>query len=223
MANPKKTELMLSLLHLIIDTDRLWAPMCGVGVIVSCLCNTPHPVSDDTFLLLEEVESGLGSADQKTEKIVGSISPGTPIFLALSTRVLRQKDPIKAGDVISLRCRSLADAKLAHTLLSNIERINWRGSIASFDVNIGGEDIGEEGWAALATGLQRRPGFTRVFVSRHLMKQASRASLRTTWDALGALGSPSTWSVAGLAGFRKDGLTEEGSEEKWAKLLKILE
>ena len=88
MANPKKTELMLSLLHLIIDTDRLWAPMCGVGVIVSCLCNTPHPVSDDTFLLLEEVESGLGSADQKTEKTVVSISSGTPIFFLHHNRFI---------------------------------------------------------------------------------------------------------------------------------------
>ena len=88
-------------------------------------------------------------------------------------------------------------------------------------------DIGEEGWTALASGLQRHPGFKEVVASRASMLQAPRAALKIIWDALGALGTTSSWSVLlNMPPWRievvKDGVTEEGDELKWAEISAIL-
>ena len=85
-----------------------------------------------------------------------------------------------------------------------------------------GGDIGEEGWTALASGLQQHPGFKRVAASREIMLQAPRAALKIIWDAMGALGVRSRWVVNtddGYIGVVKDTVTMAGEDElKWAKL-----
>ena len=96
-------------------------------------------------------------------------------------------------------------------------------------MSVGG-DIGEEGWAALASGLQQHPGFRRVFASRASMQQAPRAALKTIWDHLGTTPG-SGWDVMGLHDHHvrseikvlKDGVIEGGVELKWAELEEILE
>ena len=86
------------------------------------------------------------------------------------------------------------------------------------------ETFGEEGWAALASGLQRHPGFRIVVVPRAIMLQAPRAALKIIWDAMGALGTPSEWYVlTDDIAVMKDGVTEEGDEVKWEELKEILE
>ena len=86
-------------------------------------------------------------------------------------------------------------------------------------------DIGEEGWTALASGLQRHPGFTTVEASRETMLQAPRAALKIICDAMGGLGTRSEWWVETdrVVTVFKDGVTEEGDELKWEELQEILE
>ena len=135
----------------------------------------------------------------------------------------RQEQMIRVCVMSGLSLESLADVKTAQILLNKTVRINWSG-LGSVHVQ---GDIGEEGWTALASGLQRHPGFTSVFVHRAFMMQAPRAALKIIWDAMGALGTTSFWSVL-LNGppwrieVVKDGVTEEGDELKWAEISGIL-
>ena len=93
-----------------------------------------------------------------------------------------------------------------------------------------GGDIGEEGWTALASGLQRHPGFRRVFASRASMQQAPREALKTIWDHLGTTPG-SAWVVfmgrhdhhVRSQMVLKDGVIEGGVELKWAELEEILD
>ena len=120
---------------------------------------------------------------------------------------------------------TLAGAKPAQILLSKTVRINW-GWPGCVNVE---EGIGEEGWAALASVLQRHPGFKGVHVPRAYMLRAPRAALKIIWDAMGGLWFRSRWVVNtddGYIGVVKDGVigvTMAGEDElKWAKLTEIL-
>ena len=122
-----------------------------------------------------------------------------------------------------LSCESLADVKTAQIIMNKTRRINWRWRRRVYV----GEDIGEEGWTALASGLQRHPGVKEVFVHRASMLQAPRAALKIIWDAMGALGTTSSWFVRlnfpnKMIEVVKDGVTEEGDELKWAEISAIL-
>ena len=135
----------------------------------------------------------------------------------------RQEQMMRVCDMGRMSFMSLADAKTASILLNKIVRINWR---EPGRVYVEG-DLGEEGWTALASGLQRHPGVKEVFVHRASMLQAPRAALKIIWDALGALGTASFWSVLlndpnERIEVVKDGVTEEGDELKWAEISAIL-
>ena len=135
----------------------------------------------------------------------------------------RQEQMIRVCVMSGLCFESLADVKTAQIIMNKTVRINWSG-LGSVHVQ---GDIGEEGWTALASGLQRHPGFTRVFAHRASMLQAPRAALKIIWDALGALGTTSSWSVwlndpNERIEVVKDGVTEEGDELKWAEISEIL-
>ena len=84
-------------------------------------------------------------------------------------------------------------------------------------------DMGAEGWTALAAGLQRHP--FRCFEVRRLdTRAAPREALKMIWDAMD--NHDSYWFVydplRGLE-IRKNGLTKEENEMKWAKVVRILD
>ena len=133
---------------------------------------------------------------------------------------------IVVWDMSDLSCMSLAGVKDVHALLNKTMRINW------IDGHVWVQDgifLGEEGWTALASGLQRHPGFKKVTASRASMAQAPRAALKIIWDAMGALGTPSKWRVESETYFLvkidvvKDGVTNGGDEFKCEELTEILD
>ena len=174
---------------------------------------------------MEKVESAIGSTEQNVEEVTSDyMYVGGSFLSALGSRMARQEQMIRVWTMERLFCESLADVKTAQLLLNKTVRINWSRWPGSVDVQ---GDIGEEGWTALASGLQRHPGVKEVFVHRASMLQAPRAALKIIWDAMGALGTTSFWSVLLNDPFKrievvKDGVTEEGDELKWAEILEIL-
>ena len=166
------------------------------------------------------VESAVGSTEQNVVEAATSLGMDS-ISSALGSRMQRQEHMIGVLDVGGLSCLSLACVKAAQ-ILNKTVRVNWRGGVFVE------RDIGEEGWAALASGLQRHPGFTIVVVPRAIMLQAPRAVLKIIWDSMGALGTPSQWWVLTddlTMNFKvfKDGVTEVGDKLKWEELLKMLD
>ena len=133
---------------------------------------------------------------------------------------------IGVWDLIGLGCFSLDDANAYHAIMEHCERITW---IGGGNVWIEG-DIGAEGWTALAAGLQRHPGFRCFEVFRLDTRAAPREALKMIWDAMDNH-DDSYWSVTwvevsvdglGLR-FRKNGLTKEENEMKWAEVVRILD
>ena len=219
--NTKKRELMLDLLHLIAQN----CPVVIREVILSCPCNETHKVSVLGFRLLEEVESSIGTAEQQVVEIHYS-NPHSDFLTALRSRVQRQERMIRAWYSSILTCSSLDDANAYHAIMEHCERITW---IGGGNVWIEG-DIGAEGWTALAAGLQRHPGLC-CFEGRRLdIRAAPREALKMIWDAMDNH-DDSYWSVTwvevsvdglGLR-VRKNGLTKEENEMKWAEVVRILD
>ena len=214
---------------------------------VMCPCkDTSHSVSLLGFILLESVDSAVkvirdptsvtflartsvGSKLQLVQKVaIFFTTDDSPILAALGSRMQRQETMIVVWDLCDLNCRSLAGVKAVHALMNKTMRINWRDGWVWIRRGI---LLGEEGWTALASGLQRHPGFKKVSASRACMVQAPRAALKIIWDAMGALGTPSKWCVESEAGGSsqsyidvvKDGVTEGGVELKWEELTEILD
>ena len=223
MNNKKKKEgLELDLLHLIAARCST-APGEWNNVKVSCPCNTTHSVSEFGFLLMEEVEFAVGSAVQNVEEIatamLANVGSMWPTFSALGSRMQRQQQLIRVWKMDSLYCGSMAGAKTANILLRKTMRINWGGDSG---VHVRAE-IGEEGWTALAAGLQQHPGFGEVSAPRGSMLQAPKATIKILWDAMGA--GNARWQVltddlAGDIEVVKDGVTDE---LKWAEISEILD
>ena len=221
----KKKELMLDLLHVIAKNY----PAGGgrYSVKLSCPCSEIHEVSDSGFLFLEEVESSIGTAEQHVEEINSwtPCTPFLPIFPALSSRAQRQERMIRVWNMTSLPCTSLDDAITASTLMEHSERIIWAEPLGVGGVAIQG-DIGVEGLTALATALQRHPGFSFFVTSRRMTRAAPREALKMIWDAMGTLGTPSTWIVADddflpRIPINKNGMTKEANEIIWEEEIQI--
>ena len=229
---------MLDLLHLIAQN----CPVVIREVILSCPCNKTHKVSALGFRLLEEVESSIGTAEQQVVEI-HSITDGphpSNFLTALRSRVQRQERMIRAWYSSILTCSSLDDANAYHAIMEHCERIIWEGVsglratlripwMSGGIVRVRG-DMGAEGWTALAAGLQRHPGFRCFEVFRLDTRAAPREALNMIWDAMDNH-DDSYWSVTwvevsvdglGLR-VRKNGLTKEENEMKWAEVVRILD
>ena len=176
MGIPK--HLLLDLLDVIC---RRCPPTNSWFVQLNCPRHKTHSISPEGFLLLEEVEGGVGSAVavQHIEKVLIHACSGS-LLTALSARVSRQQGLVELH-LTSLHCGSLKDAEAIHTLLQNcnsLDCIVW----CSLSVEIG---IDGEGWAALAKALLLHPPrFHYVLVQRDVMLRADRGDLRTIWDVL---------------------------------------
>ena len=80
-------------------------------VRVSCPCLESHALSPTGFLLLEEIESVLGTTEQKVEEVTIETLEG-PLLAALSSRLSRQEG--LATSIHSISAAASLDEKLAH-------------------------------------------------------------------------------------------------------------
>ena len=113
MKNPKVP--LLELLHVICErfppvldeSYTRWKPSEGVEFVqLRCSCNrSPHQVSQMGFLLLEEVEGALGSAEQKVDLVDIDIGHET-WMTAVNARVDRQNVMVRKVDVGEFYCEN---------------------------------------------------------------------------------------------------------------------
>ena len=150
MGQPK--DLLLDLLDLICE---------GLPPLVDVVTNQlqivcprhpePHNVSPAGFLLLEQVESVLGSTEHRIQSMdVGVLSES--ILSAIISRMTRQQDPVAS---IRIRHRITIEtekgASAFHTLMSGqVEQVD------TVTLEVKGS-IGEDGWGVVAKALQLKP------------------------------------------------------------------
>ena len=148
-------------------------------VQVSCPRHAPHQVSILGFMLLEEIEGGVGTAEQNIELVRVEILNREPFsFLsALNARLSRQQQQGARAvvEVEQFWCRSTDDAQGLLDLGQRCQRIDlgWIWVLGK---------LGTEGWTALAAALKLHPGYKQACF--YGLDGAKKEDLRTAWDAL---------------------------------------
>ena len=200
----------------------------GAHVQVSCPLHDSHTVSGYGFILLEDCEGTLGSADQHLVSIFeGERSMQLDDFQlpSVSSRLSRQPRTMERIQFsgISLRNKDLVDIWL--NVLQNCDEAHGLRSVHIYD------DIGTGGWEALAKALRlHQPYMLRFSSYNNVMMHARSEDLRIIWDAM-LEGSRFEVEIRDVVTETRVGATKEflkGSvdaetEKKWTKLLKCWE
>jgi len=169
---------LLPLLDLICESRPSYQGLFSRGEKVEMICpchpEDPHSITDEAFMLLEEVEGAFRTMEQS----VGSITAWElqePLLSALSSRVARQREPLASIDCFYVVCRSSVEALI--TLLQ-AERVKIKF------LDFGGV-LGEENLHKLARALQGKPNVMLgwVYISQQDFTESSRDDIKDIWDA----------------------------------------
>jgi len=226
MKNP--ADPMLGLLHVICERHPPIAhtvnEVCKPELLqLSCPCNKrSHSVSELGFVLLETVESTMGSATQKVEKVRLVVMEGLGLS-GLGFRVTRQQRAVEKVDADGFLCCGTCDVDSFHSLVQNSSsRSSIRMGRSGAQVR---GNIGAEGWTKMAKACTHL-GLRRFLASRGCIVEGERGDVRTVWDALANDG---LWRVekvlidGNLFDIRTWWGTEEEKERKWKGLQEILD
>jgi len=136
-----------------------------------------HSVSPAGFLLLEEVERVLGTAEQRIESIeVGHLSE--QVLFAIVARMSRQQEAAISIRICgSIKIESEKGAQAFYTLMSN-----------QVEPGIGLKvlgSIGEGGWEALAKAMQLQPDVVgHVVTSKTGLEEAMKEDIKNVWESV---------------------------------------
>ena len=235
LESPK--PLLLEFLHVIQaearHLDRMWVPYCATPILtLSCPIHANHSVTPRVFILLEDCEGAVGSAEQSIQHVVRLWHCLEEWISALSSRASRQESAVETLRVgyCFFNTRNLSMLQNFDALVQNLDEL-----LDLEKVEVLSEDIGAESWGALARIFQRHPGRRNILSSKEVMHKARREDLKTIWDAMqeGPNGRPSSWSIEVKSmEFRvKNKFTkaclgpeaEEKSETTWIELLEFLD
>ena len=151
----------------------------GQQALVRCSYhNKTHLISPLGLLLQEDVERGLGTSEQKIER-VWVYSLRQPLLASLSSRARRQKEPLALVDAIHLGLNDKGCADALSDLAKNCIHMNVE------DLDVRGR-IGTDGWVALAEALRSGvlfPWINCVSTLREALFEARVEDLRTIWNA----------------------------------------
>ena len=196
-----------------------------------CPCHqSHHSVSPLGFLLLEEIEGALGSAQQEVLQIKVPILVD-PLMSALGSRVSRQQvkmTKMHSGPAVCWNRKNAADL---HALMQNCEPTQLR----VYDLHIEG-NIEADGWVDLARALpltldSEDPTFS-VNATREAMKEAGKEDLKAIWDSLPVSWDPAEtvlpffcWIIDGGARIKTEYFYKVRGEEEegWKALLNVLD
>ena len=225
MDNPKSHT--LDLLEIICEK---FPPIESPGrsefsIQLGCPCHqSQHSVSPLGFLLLEEVEGALGSAQQEVLQIKVPFLVD-PLMSALGSRVSRQQVKMTRMQSGPAVCKNRKNAAHLFALMQNCESTQLRLSL-----HIEG-NIEASGWADLARALSlltldpEDPPFS-VNATREAMKEARREDLKAVWDLLPVSESvvPFFCWIVDAREAREYFYKVRGEEEEgWNALLKVLD
>ena len=135
----------------------------------------PCKVSLLGFLLLEEAESSFGTSIQNIE-VIRAATLDEPHLSALSSRVVRQENPVASIYISKVRLGGGFQSAQAFSILLQADRV----SVVRLEVS---EAIGEEGWRILAKAI--RPGIPRgINVTKDGLAQGKRDDIKHLFDAV---------------------------------------
>ena len=129
------------------------------------------------FLLLEEAESSFGTSIQSIEEIhvLLGVTFDEPHLSALSSRVVRQENPVASINIFEVRLGGGLQSAQAFSILLQADRV----FVFRLEVS---EAIGEEGWRILAKAI--RPGILRgINVTKDGLAQGKRDDIKPLFDA----------------------------------------
>ena len=128
------------------------------------------------FLLLEEAESSFGTSIQNIEKIEVAVLD-EPHLSALSSRVVRQENPVASICTETVRLGGGLQSAQAFSILLQADRVD----VTWLEVF---EAIEEEGWRILAKAI--RPGSVRsIWVTKDGLAQGKREPIKDLFDTGG--------------------------------------
>ena len=228
-ANPK--SLQLELLHVICERFSPDETYFSAQLVrVRCPCNQTHEVAPLGFILLEEVESVLGSTEQIMVFVQARLYEEA-LLIALGNRARRQQGREFYADTSLIRCKNMKSAEAFFSLKEHCELVSFQC------VSIEGE-IGREGWAVLRQAFElpnrRDPqwaGMFKVEATSKAMTGGRREDLKAIWDAFQ---DGRTWTAIHMDSCRMfhsaeaeqrnfDTFFIEGGEEEWLRLAHVLD
>ena len=173
-----------------------------------------HHVSVGGFLLLEEVEKFLGTAELGIQSM--EVNHLFEKHLnALASRISRQQDVVASVSIGFLIYLDTDDgAESFYTLLSSQAiQVNKVRKLAL----VLGESIGEKGWAALAKAIQTQPLLVdQVRCSRSTLAKGREEDVKKVWEAAG-LECLEVWDEDGTKCLRV-----EKAHNGWERLDRIM-
>ena len=218
MGQPK--DLLLDLLDLICE---------GLPPLVDVVTNQlqivcprhpePHNVSPAGFLLLEQVESVLGSTEHRIQSMdVGVLSES--ILSAIISRMTRQQDPVAS---IRIRHRITIEtekgASAFHTLMSGqVEQVD------TVTLEVKGS-IGEDGWGVVAKALQLKPDLVDwIWTSKPSLTEGKKDDVKKIWDTVGIQGVELYQTASDVENVGSTwGFSVEKPDDDWERLEQILD
>ena len=221
MGKPK--DLLLDLLDLICEG---LPPLVGLTVMATnqlqIVCPRhpePHNVSPAGFLLLEEVESVLGSTEQRIQSMDVGVLFGS-IMSAIGSRMTRQQDPVPS---IRIRHRITIEtekgASAFHTLMSGqVDHVD------TITLEVKGS-IGEEGWGAVAKALQLKPDLVDwIWTSKPSLTEGKKDDVKKIWDTVGIQGVELYQTASDVENVGSTwGFSVEKPDDGWERLEQILD
>ena len=226
---------LLDLLDIICETfggEESFQDRFGASIEMACPRHAAnHTVDAVGFLLLEEVEAAMGSAEQKLKWLQISQLVGD-LVSAFRARVLRQEGVATEIRAYNFYCCEQIDAEFLLTLVQRCE------SLELATVYVFGA-IGARGWSLLAEAISLLQDLPTISVaSRQVLLDGDKEDLRKIWDVVPLGGH---WSVQvdrngaaepGLiinkgmditTGLEEEYMEEDDPEKAWAVLEKFLD
>ena len=207
--------LLLDLLHLI--CEKFPPNMVSSDdnryelVDVACSCNATHSVSPLGFLILDEVETTLGSTEQSVQKVQISGLDRWLGMPALIHRIVRQQEMVLVARVGVFSIWNKETAEAFYALAQNCLTLHFPTLWIA-------HQIGADGWATIRKAIQhlgRMVPRYHIMSTKKAMVGGRREDLRAIWDGLGLW---SSWCL--LEGDHGPGLTRL---ENWEMLEVILD
>ena len=210
-------QLEMDLIHAVLA--RYPVTNCfSISVGVTCACFKTHLVSACGFMLLEEIQTTLGSREKSVLE-VDSVNNGPiedPLLAALSSMVTRQQQrryisvqQVHSWEAMGCRSRESAEA------IENISRLVHASSQAYIKIRRG---VGSEGWAAIRRAVENLaapPAVESIGLISHrkAMAAGTLEDLKAIWVEVPMW---CVYSDGGALEFTKEG---EDGERGWKELV----
>ena len=184
------------------------------AVKVTCPNHTSHKVSSLGFLLLEEVEGALGSAEQSVQWLGVAELEGI-LLSSLGARMRRQQLGARIKmELIDILCSNPQQAEDVLVIMKNCKRLIHFRQLHVFE-----DGASAEAWAALAKAVELHPGKCSMSATRKALLAGRREDLKVLWEAVRFV--EVFYSDALIYEYDGDVFIEK--EEGWGRLEQVLD